>query len=185
MGQAPPSGGVTLRSFNRNFSGRTGTRDANTYLAGVEVCVASALAGEITDPRESRAPRPAVQIPEKFLVDDSMILPPAKEPDDVHIIRGPNIVPLPSRGALADTIRGQVLLAAGDNITTDDIMPAGAQILPLRSNIPAISKYVFSASIRSSRAAPSRPAVDSSSAGRITVRDRVANTRRWRRWRWA
>ncbi len=144
MGQAPPSGGVTLRSFNRNFSGRTGTRDANTYLAGVEVCVASALAGEITDPRESRAPRPAVQIPEKFLVDDSMILPPAKEPDDVHIIRGPNIAPLPSRGALADTIRGQVLLAAGDNITTDDIMPAGAQILPLRSNIPAISKYVFS-----------------------------------------
>jgi aconitate hydratase len=144
MGQAPPSGGVTLRSFNRNFSGRTGTRDANTYLAGVEVCVASALAGEIVDPRESRAPRPAVQIPETFLVDDSMILPPAEKSDDVHIIRGPNIAPLPSRGALADTIRGQVLLAAGDNVTTDDIMPAGAQILPLRSNIPAISKYVFS-----------------------------------------
>jgi aconitate hydratase len=144
MGQAPPSGGVTLRSFNRNFAGRTGTRDANTYLAGVEVCVASALAGEIVDPRESSTPRPVVPIPEQFLVDDSMILPPAEKPEEVQIIRGPNIAPLPSRGAPADTIRGQVLLAAGDNITTDDIMPAGAQILPLRSNIPAISKYVFS-----------------------------------------
>jgi len=144
MGQAPPSGGVTLRSFNRNFAGRTGTRDAKTYLAGVEVCVASALAGEVVDPRESGAARPVVQVPEQFLVDDSMILPPAERPEEVQIIRGPNIAPLPSRGALADAIRGQVLLAVGDNITTDDIMPAGAQILPLRSNIPAISKYVFS-----------------------------------------
>ena len=144
MGQAPPSGGVTLRSFNRNFAGRTGTRDARAYLAGVEVCAASALAGEIVDPREQGVPRPVVQVPSEFLVDDSMVLPPAEKPEDVEIIRGPNIAPLPTRGALPDAIRGRVLLTAGDNITTDDIMPAGAQILPLRSNIPAISRYVFS-----------------------------------------
>ena len=143
MGQAPVSGGVTLRSFNRNFAGRTGTRDAQAYLAGVEVCAASALAGEMVDPRSLGA-RPAVQAPDTFLVDDSMIVPPSETPEQVEVVRGPNIAPLPTRAALPDVIRGEVLLVAGDNITTDDIMPAGAQILPLRSNIPAISKYVFS-----------------------------------------
>jgi aconitate hydratase len=143
MGQAPPSGGVTLRSFNRNFAGRTGTADAQAYLASAEVCAASAIAGEITDSRSLGA-RPRVPMPERFMVDDSMILPPADHPEQVEVVRGPNIAPVPVRGPLEDTIRGQVLLVAGDNVTTDDIMPAGAQILPLRSNIPAISKYVFS-----------------------------------------
>jgi len=143
MGQAPPSGGVSLRSFNRNFAGRTGTYDAQTYLASAEVCAASAVAGEITDPRELGDPI-RVSMPERFLVDDSMILPPAEHPEEAEVIRGPNIAPLPVRGRLEDGLRGPVLLVAGDNITTDDIMPAGAQILPLRSNIPAISNYVFS-----------------------------------------
>lgn len=143
MGQAPPSGGATLRSFNRNFRGRCGTQDAPTYLAGVEVCTASAIAGEIADPRELGAP-PQVPEPDAYPVDDAMILPPAQEAERVEIVRGPNIAPIPTRGPLEDTIRGAVLLAVGDNVTTDDIMPAGAKILPLRSNIPAIAEYVFS-----------------------------------------
>jgi len=143
MGQAPPSGGATLRSFNRNFQGRCGTKDAPTFLAGVEVCAASAVAGEIVDPRALGEPVRGVE-PEAFEVDDGMVIPPAEEPETVEIVRGPNIAPLPTRGALEDEIRGRVLLETGDNITTDDIMPAGAKILPLRSNIPAISEYVFS-----------------------------------------
>jgi len=143
MGQAPVSGGVTVRSFNRNFAGRTGTRDAKCYLASAEVCAAAALAGEFVDPRDLGQPI-AVSGPEIFTVDDSMILPPAEDPDSVEIVRGPNIAPVPAGTELGDSLRGSVLLAAGDNITTDDIMPAGAQILPLRSNIPAISRYVFS-----------------------------------------
>jgi aconitate hydratase len=142
MGQAPPSGGVTVRSFNRNFAGRTGTRDAQAYLASPQVCAASAIAGHIADPRELGDP-PSIRLPARFLVDDSMIIPPAPDPEAVDIVRGPNIAPLPTRGALEDNIRGQVLLTVPDNITTDDIMPAGAEILPLRSNIPAISRYVF------------------------------------------
>jgi len=143
MGQAPPSGGVTLRSFNRNFEGRCGTRDADTYLAGIEVCAASALRGEIADPREL-GPPVSIADPKRVPVDDGMILPPAEDPGRVAVIRGPNIAPVPARGPLEDTIQGKVLLVAGDNVTTDDIMPAGAEILPLRSNIPAISQYVFS-----------------------------------------
>ncbi len=143
MGQAPPSGGATLRSFNRNFAGRCGTPDADTYLAGIAVCAASALAGEIADPRQLGDPAD-IPLPETFPVDDAMILPPADDPAEVEIIRGPNIAPVPTGGPLDDTLRGQVLLAVGDDITTDDIMPAGASILPLRSNIPAISAYVFS-----------------------------------------
>ncbi len=143
MGQAPPSGGVTLRSFNRNFEGRTGTRDAQAYLASPQVCAASALAGEIADPRELGEPI-AVPAPERFFVDDAMVLPPADGPHEVEVIRGPNIAPVPGRGPLPEGLRGRVLLAVGDNITTDDIMPAGAHILPLRSNIPAISRFVFS-----------------------------------------
>jgi aconitate hydratase len=143
MGQAPPSGATTLRSFNRNFEGRCGTQDAPTYLAGVEVCAAAAIAGEIVDPRTLGKPVRVAE-PGAFIQDDGMIIPPSDQPEQVEIIRGPNIAPLPTRGPLADTIRGKVLLVTGDNITTDDIMPAGAKILPLRSNIPAISQYVFS-----------------------------------------
>jgi aconitate hydratase len=142
MGQAPPSGGITVRSFNRNFAGRTGTRDAQAYLASPQVCAAAAIAGRLVDPRDLGEPV-AIPSPRRFLVDDTLLIPPPDDPTPAEIVRGPNIAPLPRRGELEDTLRGQVLLEVGDNITTDDIMPAGAEILPLRSNIPAISRFVF------------------------------------------
>ncbi len=142
MGQTPPTGGVTLRSFNRNFRGRAGSPTAQAYLCSPEVCAASALTGEIADPRELGEP-PAVESPKQFIVDDAMIIPPSDDPDSVEIVRGPNIKPCPTRGPIEDTVGGEVLLKVEDNITTDHIMPAGAKILPLRSNIPAISNYVF------------------------------------------
>jgi aconitate hydratase len=142
MGFAPPSGGVSLRTFNRNFLGRSGTKDALVYLCSPQVAVASALKGVIADPREL-GKEPVVKTPKKFKVNDSHILPPSEDPDSVEIIRGPNIQPLPMKGALEDTIEGQVLLKVEDNITTDHIMPAGSKVLPLRSNIPAISEFVF------------------------------------------
>lgn len=142
MGQAPPSHAVSIRSFNRNFLGRSGTKNANVYLASPEVCVAAALKGVITDPRDLGKPI-AVEMPAKFLIDDRMILPPSDQPEKVAIIRGPNIKPLPINQPLPDTLEGELLLKVEDNITTDHIMPAGAKILPLRSNIPEISKHVF------------------------------------------
>jgi aconitate hydratase len=142
MGQTPPTDGVTLRSFNRNFRGRAGSPTAQAYLCSVEVCTAAALKGEIADPRELGKP-PVVEMPESYLVDDSMVLGPSTHPERVEIVRGPNIKPCPTRGPVADTVSGEVLLKVEDNITTDHIMPAGAKILPLRSNIPAISNYVF------------------------------------------
>lgn len=142
MGQAPASGAATLRSFNRNFRGRSGTADAAIYLASAEVCAASALTGVLTDPRELGA-APHIEMPERFAVDDRMIIPPLEDGSDVEIVRGPNIAPLPTRDVLASTLQGVVLLRTGDNITTDDIMPAGAAILPLRSNVPALSQFVF------------------------------------------
>jgi len=143
MGQAPASGTATLRTFNRNFKGRSGTLDAGIYLCSPETAAVSALKGHIEDPRTLRK-RVTVREPVTYMVDDSMILPPAREPAKVEIIRGPNIKPLPINEPMPEVIRGRVLLKVGDNITTDDIMPAGAKILPLRSNIPAISEYVFS-----------------------------------------
>jgi aconitate hydratase len=142
MGFAPPSGAVTLRTFNRNFIGRSGTRDAQVYLCSPEVATASAIKGVITDPRELGDP-PVIRAPGEFKVDDSHILPPSEEPDSVEVIRGPNIQPLPLKSPLEDEIKGQVLLKVEDNITTDHIMPAGSKVLPLRSNIPAISEFVF------------------------------------------
>ena len=142
MGQAPRSGAVSLRTFNRNFEGRSGTKDANIYLISVQTAAASALAGYITDPRTS-GKAPEIKMPEKFYIDDSMILQPSTEPEKVEVYRGPNIKPLPVKEKLPESIGGKVLLKVGDNITTDHIMPAGSKILPLRSNIPAISKYVF------------------------------------------
>ena len=142
MGQAPPTGAVSLRSFNRNFEGRSGTPGDQVYLCSPEVCAASALTGVITDPRKLGA-YPTVDLPEEYVLDDNMLLSPSKEPESVAILRGPNIKPLPLAQALSNTVRGEVLLKLGDNITTDHIMPAGAKILPLRSNVPAISEFVF------------------------------------------
>ncbi|MCE5274737.1 MAG: aconitate hydratase [Deltaproteobacteria bacterium] len=143
MGQAPGTGGVSVRTFNRNFHGRSGTASAEVYLASPEVAVACALKGSFIDPRELGA-SPRVSIPDSFLIDDSMIIKPAAEPHPVEVRRGPNILPLPKRGPMEDTLTLTVLLKLSDNITTDDIMPAGSKILPLRSNIEAISRYVFS-----------------------------------------
>ncbi len=149
MGYAPPSGGVSLRSFNRNFEGRSGTKDANVYLASPEVCVASAITGEITDPRKISKKEGIrwvrIEMPERFPYGDEAIIEPLPEEEakKVSIYRGPNIVPLPDFDPLPESIQAQVALVVGDNITTDHIMPAGAQILPLRSNIYAISEYVY------------------------------------------
>lgn len=142
MGQAPPSGGVSVRSFNRNFEGRSGTADAQVYLTSPETAVATAINGVISDPREF-GESIIIKYPKKFTIDDSMIIPPSERPEEVTIVRGPNIKPLPKKEPMPDTLTGDVLLKVGDNITTDHIMPAGAKVLPLRSNIPAISEFVF------------------------------------------
>ncbi len=144
MGQAPASGVNTLRSFNRNFKGRSGTDDDQAYLASPEVCAAAAIHGEIVDPRSLGGAVQATS-PTSYATDDTMILPPlsAEQAQDVVIKRGPNIKPVPIADPLPDALQLDVLLKVGDNITTDDIMPAGAEILPLRSNVPAIAEYVF------------------------------------------
>jgi aconitate hydratase len=142
MGQAPASGTVSLRTINRNFKGRTGTQDAEVYLCSPEVAAVSAIAGHIEDPRTLKRYF-TVREPAAYLVDDSMILPPASEPDKIEILRGPNIKPLPLAEPVSDSLHGRVVLKVGDNVTTDDILPAGAKILSLRSNLPAISEYVF------------------------------------------
>jgi len=142
MGQAPPTGAVSVRSFNRNFPGRSGTPNDRVYLASPETAAACAIHGVITDPREL-GDYPEIAWPEKSLVDDRMILAPAADPEKVEILRGPNIKPLPLARPLAERLEGKLLIKLGDNISTDHIMPAGAKILPLRSNIPAISEYVF------------------------------------------
>lgn len=143
MGQSPSSGATTVRTFNRNFEGRSGTADAKVYLASPEVAAAAALTGVLADPR-TLGEFVEVEQPEEFLIDDSMVLAPAEDPSQVEVLRGPNIKPLPVNTGLPETLGGSALLKVGDNITTDHIMPAGAKVLPLRSNIPAISQYVFS-----------------------------------------
>ncbi len=145
MGFSPNSGGVSLRTFNRNFEGRSGTKDAQVYLVSPETAVAAALTGYITDPSVIMAEMPKIELPEHFCVDDSAIVPPAA-PDQaaaVEVLRGPNIKPFPQGKSLAETIRAKLVLKVGDNITTDHIMPAGTKILPYRSNIPFLSQFCF------------------------------------------
>jgi len=142
MGQAPPTGGVSVRTFNRNFAGRSGTPNDQVYLCSPEMAAATALMGVVTDPRDLGDP-PQVETPAEFHIDDDMIIPPSEKPEEVEILRGPNIQPLPLAQPVAESIRVPVLLKLGDNITTDHILPAGARVLPLRSNIPAISEFVF------------------------------------------
>ncbi|WP_298173712.1 aconitase family protein, partial [Acidithiobacillus sp.] len=143
MGFAPPTEGVSIRSFNRNFYGRSGTKNAAVYLASPETCAACALTGVITDPRDLGLAPIHVPVPEHFLVDDRMVLAPAAEGGPVEIIRGPNIAKLPTGQAAPASLQGEVLIRLEDDITTDHIMPAGAKVLPLRSNLPAISEFVF------------------------------------------
>jgi aconitate hydratase len=142
MGQAPSSGGVTLRTFNRNFRGRSGTPDAEIYLCSTETAVASAVAGAITDPR-SLGEEIVVPWPTRFWTGADLIIPPPSQPEQVQVMRGPAIQPLPEFPPLPQQIEGAVLIKVGDGITTDDILPAGARVLPLRSNIPAISEFTF------------------------------------------
>ena len=142
MGLAPKSDAVTLRTFNRNFLGRSGTKSAQAYLVSPETAAVSAISGKITDPRTFGA-LPKIDMPKKFMVNDNMIIPPMEGKESIEIVRGPNIKPLPEFNPLPDKLEGEVLLKVEDDITTDHIMPAGAKILPLRSNIPEISKFVF------------------------------------------
>ena len=144
MGFSPNSAGVSLRTFNRNFEGRSGTKDAKVYLVSPELAAASALTGYVTDPRTLGEEKEIV-MPECFKIDDSAVLLPASEEEakDLEILRGPNIKPFPDTHPLENTIKAPLTLKVGDNITTDHIMPAGAKILPYRSNIPYLSKFCF------------------------------------------
>ena len=142
IGQAPPTDAVTLRTFNRNFKGRSGTQNAKIYLVSPETAIASAIYGKITDPRKLEN-YPKLNMPEKMLIDDNLFIFPSAELHSKKVMRGPNIKPLPAFLPLPNTLTGEVLLKTRDNISTDDILPGGSEVMSLRSNIPEISKHVF------------------------------------------
>lgn len=146
MGQAPGSGQVSLRTFPRNFPGRSGTKDDRVYLCSPETAAAAALKGVITDPRDlaGEMSYPRVKDPKKYLIDSASIIFPSDELRKTEVIRGPNIKPLPPLASLPEQIEAEVVLKVGDNISTDTIMPAGNKVLPLRSNIEAISEFIYS-----------------------------------------
>jgi aconitate hydratase len=143
MGQAPATGTITLRTFPRNFPGRSGTDNDQVYLCSPEVAVAAAITGEITDPR-TLGEAPAVELPEREIINDHLLVYPPKDASSVQVLRGPNIVSLSDLEPIPDDITLEILLIAPDNVSTDSIMPAGNEVLPLRSNIPAIAEYSFS-----------------------------------------
>lgn len=145
MGGTPGTGHISIRSYNRNFKGRSGNKDAYVYLANPLVCALFAIKGEIVDPFNSDIEIPIMEEPSKYRINDNMLVPPPEDSSKIEIIKGPNIKEVPVKSPLKDIIEAEVALKLSDNITTDDIMPAGSQVLPLRSNIPAISEYVFSA----------------------------------------
>lgn len=143
MGQAPATGRISLRTVPRNFPGRSGTREDQVYLCSPETAAASALTGVITDPRTLNMAYPHFLEPETLLLNAEMLVPPAPEGERFDLEKGPNIKPLPDLEPLPDALEGPVLLKLGDDVSTDEIMPAGAKVLPYRSNIPAISRFVF------------------------------------------
>ncbi|WP_425544700.1 aconitate hydratase [Clostridium oceanicum] len=140
MGQSPCTDAVSLRTFNRNFEGRSGTRSANVYLVSPEVAAASALTGHITDPSELDG-FPEIKMPKEFLINDNLIVDPAEDGKDVEVVRGPNIKPFPKADSLKEKVSGKVLTKVIDNITTDHIMPSNAKLLPYRSNIPHLANF--------------------------------------------
>ncbi len=142
IGQAPATGTVSLRTFPRNFPGRSGTKDDKVYLCSPEVAVAAAINGKITDPR-TLGEYPEIVEPTRYVVNEESVIPPVQHKRAVEVFRGPNIKPFPTLVALEDRLSGRVLLKLADNVSTDDILPAGSKILPLRSNIPAISEFTF------------------------------------------
>src|SRR3954447_13879829 len=143
LGAVPQTGAISLRAFNRNFEGRCGAPGINVFLASPVTCAAAAIAGQVIDPRDITDAPYRIRLPREYLIDDRMIIPPAEDGSDVEIRRGPNIKPIPTRAPMASTVEGRVLTRVGDNISTDGILPAHANILALRSNVPAISDYVF------------------------------------------
>lgn len=140
MGQAPSTDAISLRTFNRNFEGRSGTASAKVYLVSPEVAAASAITGVLTDPREL-GEAPKVEMPKEFIINDNLVVAPAPEGNDVEVVRGPNIKPFPINKALTEIVSGKALIKVGDNITTDHIMPSNAKLLPFRSNVPYLAEF--------------------------------------------